>query len=372
MRISSFMMYQQTQQSFESNFTKLFNAQEQLATGLKINRPSDDPVGIRKALDYKVTISSNEQYQRNMGDATSFLDATDTAMSSVINNLQRLKEITLEAVNGANGPTDRVDIAQEVGVIKDALFALSNSKYTNQSLFSGFKLNTASFASSGSFTYVMSGVSGASGVLQNGNNVTGTGSYLYQGDNNVTHVNVGTTSNVIRNVSGTDAFAYTLPTIQTIRLGSGNFAHYIPTVSASDPSVNTSTTFVVLSTSSDPSAAGYESAAYSNYMDIAADIGSALNNNDVDMATALMKSVDSAIDKATTVRSAVGARQNFITGVNGNTDSITAFSQELLSNVQDADMTQSVTAFSQGEVALQALRQSSSQILSQSLLDFIK
>ncbi|MBF0339175.1 MAG: hypothetical protein HQL05_15250, partial [Nitrospirae bacterium] len=54
------MIYDRTKQSFQGNFAKLYEVQRKLASGLKINKPSDDTIGMQKVLDYKLTLNHNE------------------------------------------------------------------------------------------------------------------------------------------------------------------------------------------------------------------------------------------------------------------------------------------------------------------------
>ena len=63
--------------------------QLQLATGRKINKPSDDPVGITYGLRYRAELASNEQYQKNVDNAISWLEFNDTVLNQTGNVLQR-------------------------------------------------------------------------------------------------------------------------------------------------------------------------------------------------------------------------------------------------------------------------------------------
>jgi flagellar hook-associated protein 3 FlgL len=335
------MAYDRTRGNIQSNLEKLYNANEQLSTGMRINRPSDDTIGITKVLDYKVEINSNTQYLRNMDDAKSYLEFSETALSSITDNLTRINELLTGAVSGQTNATDRQSYAQEVSVITDQMFSLSNSKIRNRYVFSGYKTDTQTFAS-----------------LNN--------AYINQGDANYIKVDISRTAHVTENVTASDAFAYGISATQTIRLSSGKFAHYIPTAGAT-------TITVRIGDSSDPTVmTGVDQFSYSNYMDIGQQVSDALNNNNTDRLFALMKSVQSSMEKNIQVRSTVGARLNVLDSAYSNNENTTLFLQQVKSNTEDADTAQTISDVSKAELALQSLRQSSMQMLQQSLLDFLK
>ncbi|MBF0536804.1 MAG: flagellar hook-associated protein FlgL [Nitrospirae bacterium] len=334
------MIYDQTKQSFQSNLSKLYDSQEQQSSGLKINRPSDDTIGMQKVFDYKLTLNYNEQYKKNMDDAQSLLDSTDSVLSEMTNNLQRISELMIDASNGSRGPVDRQDIAQEISVLKDELYNLSNSKLGDRYLFSGFNNRVSSYATNAN------------------------GTYSYLGDANHVKVDTSLTGQVIENVTGTDAFAISMAP-QSMRLDSGNFASFTSVASSAQITM-------VFSTSSDPSVTGYDQVSFTNYMDMVNEIVTALDTNNTERLSALQKCVALAIDNTTSIRATVGARLSYINSAQQTTDNSTSSTNGLLSTVQDADMTEVFSNISKSEVALQALRQTSSQILSQSLLDFLK
>ncbi|WP_081853544.1 flagellar hook-associated protein FlgL [Candidatus Magnetobacterium casense] len=341
MRVSTFMIYDRTKQSFQGNFAKLYEVQRKLASGLKINKPSDDTIGMQKVLDYKLTLNHNEQYRKNMDDARSFLEATDSALEAVTDNLQRMHELMIDASNGSRGPVDRQDVAKEIAVLKDALYNLSNSKFRDRYLFSGFNAYTSSYATNAG------------------------GSYTYLGDANQINVDISLTGRVTENITGTDAFAMSLPRSESMRVDTGNFAHISSIASSAQITI-------VMSTSSDPTVAGYDQLSFTNYIDMAKEIEIALNTDNIERLSALQKCVFFALDKTTTVRSTVGARLNYISSTRQANEDSSMGVEAVKSNVEDADMAEVMSDISKTEVALQALRQTSAQILSQSLLDFLK
>ena len=79
-----------------------------LNSGKKITRPSDDPVVAVKGMGYRVELEKNQQYQRNMDQAHSWLDSTDEALNQVGTVLIRMKELIVQAANDSNTQQEKI------------------------------------------------------------------------------------------------------------------------------------------------------------------------------------------------------------------------------------------------------------------------
>ncbi|MCA9852682.1 MAG: flagellar hook-associated protein FlgL, partial [Dehalococcoidia bacterium] len=88
--------------------------QEQLATGRKIQRASDDPAGASLALQHRKNIAYETQMRRNLEGGISFMNVSEAALSGVNDSLQRVRELTVQASSDSLGPNERHAIALEV------------------------------------------------------------------------------------------------------------------------------------------------------------------------------------------------------------------------------------------------------------------
>jgi len=139
MRITNNMMISNMIKNLGNNQSRLSKYQDQLDTGKKIAVPSDDPVVAARALKLRTDVAKVEQYQKNIGDAGSWLSATDEAMSKIGDVLQKTRELTNQAANGTNTPDDIQKIELELKQLRAQAIHLSNSTYAGRYLFSGFK-----------------------------------------------------------------------------------------------------------------------------------------------------------------------------------------------------------------------------------------
>ncbi|MDQ0192186.1 flagellar hook-associated protein FlgL [Paenibacillus wynnii] len=137
LRVTSNMMNSQLLLNLNRNARTMNDTQLQLATGRKLNKPSDDPVGITYSLRYRAELSSNEQYQENVDSAISWLDFNDTVMTQAGDVVQRLRELTVQGANGTNPQTALDSINAEIKQLKGQLVDISNSQFNGKYIFNG-------------------------------------------------------------------------------------------------------------------------------------------------------------------------------------------------------------------------------------------
>ncbi|PRA03381.1 MULTISPECIES: flagellar hook-associated protein FlgL [unclassified Paenibacillus] len=137
MRITNNMLSSQLLLNLNRNAQQMNNTQTQLATGRKINKPSDDPVGITYSLRYRAELSSNEQYQKNVDSAISWLEFNDTVMNQAGNVVQRLRELVVQGSTGTNPQSALDSINEEVKQLNEQLIDVSNSKLNGKYIFNG-------------------------------------------------------------------------------------------------------------------------------------------------------------------------------------------------------------------------------------------
>ena len=115
MRVSNKMLYNTVMWDMQRKSEKLMELHDGVSSGLKLNKPSDDPAGAVKVINYDTAISKAEQYQRNIDNGTAFLDATESAVTATQDVLQRAKELALFALSETNSAAEKDTMALEVG-----------------------------------------------------------------------------------------------------------------------------------------------------------------------------------------------------------------------------------------------------------------
>ncbi len=156
MRIGTLQMFRQGVNSMLEQQTKLFQTQNQLSTGKRINSPSDDPTGAAQLVGLSESAKTTAQYQDNILAARTRLELEDTALGSVGDALQRVRELTVAGLNDTNGPQERTAIAAEIRQLAGEVMGLANRKDGNgQFMFAGFQVLTIPFSEAppGTFNY---------------------------------------------------------------------------------------------------------------------------------------------------------------------------------------------------------------------------
>lgn len=136
-RITHASMARKVTGNLQSSLQRLERLQEQISSNRAINRPSDSPVGTVSALRLRAEIGRNEQIDRNISDATSWLSTADDTLSAVVDQVNRIRDLAIQANSGALGQTERDAIAQEMSKLRDGLVELANTKYLGRSIFAG-------------------------------------------------------------------------------------------------------------------------------------------------------------------------------------------------------------------------------------------
>jgi flagellar hook-associated protein 3 FlgL len=161
---------------------QLAKKQETMASGKRINRPSDDPLGYGKVLDYRKTLTSLGQYDRNIQNAKNRTEFIETTLEGV-------EELMVDAKNwavnqSASASMDREAAITSVQNIREQMLQMSNSKMGNVYVFAGFQTLTPPFASDGSYN----GDNGYYSVMTADNmemQVEADGSRIFQGAEDV-------------------------------------------------------------------------------------------------------------------------------------------------------------------------------------------
>ncbi len=122
----------------------------ELATGSRINKPSDDPAGAAQLISNHDQANQADSFLRSISSTNGLLETADSTLGSVVTALQRAISLGVEGANGTLSASDRADVASELTGIQQQLIGLANTSYQGEFIFSGtsttqpFVANTAS------------------------------------------------------------------------------------------------------------------------------------------------------------------------------------------------------------------------------------
>jgi flagellar hook-associated protein 3 FlgL len=136
-RVTQGMMNIQLLRNLNNNLGRLEKLQDQLSTGRRINKPSDDPVGISFSMRYRSELSVNNQYQRNVDSASSWLSYTDKMLDQAGQVLHRVRELAVQGANGTNSDESLKAMKSETEQLYDQMVSIGNSRFNGKYVFNG-------------------------------------------------------------------------------------------------------------------------------------------------------------------------------------------------------------------------------------------
>lgn len=145
MRVTQGMMVTRALNNLNYQTRRLLQLQEQLATGLRVNAPSDDPLAARRAIDLRQTMSREDQYLGNISGANLQLLESVMAIQTVVESLQRANEITLQGSNGTMAQAQRDQLAVEANQLLESVLMEANHQTNGRYVFGGTRTLTAPY-----------------------------------------------------------------------------------------------------------------------------------------------------------------------------------------------------------------------------------
>lgn len=128
MRVTSAGLGSQLARDLQATLAAMAKQQEIISTGRRINAPSDDPSGTARALNVRSRSTANDQFQKNVTIARGALEASDTAVGSVIDYLQQARDLAIQGTNDTNDATARQALGVQVNSILEAMVSLGNTR----------------------------------------------------------------------------------------------------------------------------------------------------------------------------------------------------------------------------------------------------
>ncbi len=367
------------QNSLTSSGTQLASALQQLSSGLRVNTAADDAAGYAIAQGMTSQINGLNQAARNANDGVSLTQTASGAMTEIVNDLQKMRDLAVESLNATNSTNDRADLnAQFSQLSADINNVAANTQFNGVNLLDG-SFQGADFqigANAGQIISVASIASTATKSIGNYYTTAATG-----GAYTDTTADAGNTASF--DITLTNAGGTTLPTVTTaavtltgnqttdlnniasaINESLGSSQGIVATVNGGSISLSTAegkaqTVAIALNAASTTTSGGIGALG----LDASYALGSAggtsqnLSNTSVtsvDNSNLVLISIDNALQQMATASAALGAYQNrfqaAISGLNTNATNLSSAKSQIV----DTDYAQSTSALSKAQILQQA------------------
>jgi flagellar hook-associated protein 3 FlgL len=126
--------------------SRIARTQESISSGRQLTAPSDDPLGTQRSLGLRSAVEGAQQYQRNIDEATGWMETTDNALADAGSIVNRARELTVQGASDSLGPEQRAAIALEIDQLVEAVKESANATFQGSYVFSGAATTTAPYA----------------------------------------------------------------------------------------------------------------------------------------------------------------------------------------------------------------------------------
>lgn len=199
-RISTNQIFDRSIRGILENQGDLSDIQQQLSSGKKLLRPSDDPVGAAQVVRITEDLDKITQYKRNNDLLTNSLEQEEVVLANLNDSFNRARVLMVQAGNGVYDDADRQAIGIEIGEIRDEVFALMNTQNANgEYIFAGYQSQAPAFFFDPSAV---------------GNK------YTFQGDDGINRIRVSDAQTIQSNSSGKTVFEDVLARLTSTITGS--------------------------------------------------------------------------------------------------------------------------------------------------------
>jgi flagellar hook-associated protein 3 FlgL len=191
-------------------FKRLTDLQETAGSMKRLRKPSDAPADVVSAMQFRSGLNRNEQLARNLDDAQGWLGAADNALTTVVEQVQRVRDLVVLARNASSDANARSGVADEIDALRQGMLQLANTQYSGRPVFGGTASGGMAYDSSGAYVGISTAVERTISPGQRVQvNVNGDDVFGAAGDDLFTHLTA--ISNAVRtNPDSLDALAATL------------------------------------------------------------------------------------------------------------------------------------------------------------------
>ncbi len=369
MRVPTNRLQRNMAYTLNHSLARIQRRQIEIATGKRIQKPSDDPAGTVRAMSLRSLLADNARYSSNVQDGLYWVSATEEPINSVMELLNKLKETAVSAADDAT--EDRTFMGAIVDDVLSGLVNQSRAKVNGKYVFSGFRTDTAPYTTSNTVTDDLFTAAAA-----------GTAS-------DVTHARIASGSMSVTDLAGTVIYTegvdYSVD-YQTGRItalsggalveGTSYYASYTTETVSSVTAISGIEGDIVRQIDSDRTLTVNLKApevfqSGTDVFQLAIDLKNALWKDDPDAVRTVMDNIDTAIDHMSEQLGLIGTRAETLDRNQALLDNNQISLKQFLSEVEDSDLTEAVLQLQTDQAAYEAALASTARLLQLSMVNYI-
>lgn len=145
MRVSQQMLYNTYVSNMNKSLSDLVDTNIQSQTQKRVNKPSDDPIGMARILDHREALASISQYRDNISTAKGWLNLSDTTLTQLSTIITRAKALCEQAAPSTVTRENREQMSYEIRQLFGQMINLSNTEFDGKSIYAGHKVDQNAF-----------------------------------------------------------------------------------------------------------------------------------------------------------------------------------------------------------------------------------
>lgn len=139
LRVPTATTYSRLERGLGVSLSRVQQLQGQLASGTRIGKLSDDPVGAANGLALRAQETDWTAYARTADDASTALGTTDNALQDASALLRQARVLAVQGNNAALDPASRGSIADQIADLRDQLAGVANTQHLGRAVFGGHR-----------------------------------------------------------------------------------------------------------------------------------------------------------------------------------------------------------------------------------------
>ncbi|RLB59528.1 MAG: flagellar hook-associated protein 3 [Deltaproteobacteria bacterium] len=151
MRVSEQQLFGQLARAVAAGWARLARVQRQVATGVRVASPADDPVAAARVGALDETLRRLDQADAAARSATASLEASEAALGEANSLVIRARELAVQAASEQYSAADRAAVADEVQALRQQMLALANTEVGGSYLFAGARNDQVAFDAAGNY-----------------------------------------------------------------------------------------------------------------------------------------------------------------------------------------------------------------------------
>lgn len=369
MRVTTRMAVGTLVSNLNRSYERITNFQNQLSSGTRLNKLSDDPAAVERSLALRSELRNVEQFQKNIGDGVGWLELSEATLNELETLFVEARGLAVQGSTSTYNSSQRGAIADQVDQFLEHALSLSEARYRGRYIFSGTQTSSVPYSAqrddNGNILSITPRAD-ASGSIER-----------EVGDGIVMQVNIPGRE-IFEDPSSIsiriDSLAEGLGPEDTVRLNEffGETQRLTPESvqavlddTAIDPPLSEDLRRVL------ENGLGDYSARQTNPFSVLVELRDALRDNNAEGVRGTLSKLANVRENISSVRGLVGARVNRMQTTQNVLDRISVEMTSVLSKDEDVDLSSTIVNLTQEQDVFQAALASGNTVIPQSLMDFI-